>query len=219
MAAARAQLATKVATTQGDRAQTLEGCIPALLESVRCLEDLQAVQAYLDQGFADHGLQAAEMEAVLAACNRKLKSAQTVLPRRKQQDYVRVHDVKGADGCLLVELLPKDAQQIPPTLRDRLQLEQLPEDKMPVSFAHLAAFAPRVRLRQTRPAEPREQAWVPQLAHLLNQLQSRSDGGLHNLQIFTPAQTKCPQPQLALTNEAAEPPQTQLAPADAPAAR
>ena len=133
--------------------------------------------------------------------------------------HLRRHDVKGADGCLLVELLPKDAQQIPPTLRDRLQLEQLPEDKMPVSFAHLAAFAPRVRLRQTRPAEPREQAWVPQLAHLLNQLQSRSDGGLHNLQIFTPAQTKCPQPQLALTNEAAEPPQTQLAPADAPAAR
>ncbi|CAK9023413.1 unnamed protein product [Durusdinium trenchii] len=109
----------------------------------------------------------------------------TLLQTMKQawRAHFRRHDVKGEDECLL-ELLPKESSQIPLAAKERLNLEALtPEDRMPVSWAQLTAFAPRVRLRQSRP-ETREQAWMPQLAELVSQLRARDDGGLRNLKIF-----------------------------------
>lgn len=76
----------------------------------------------------------------------------TLLQTMKQawRAHFRRHDVKGEDECLL-ELLPKESSQIPLAAKERLNLEALtPEDQMPVSWAQLTAFAPRVRLRQSR---------------------------------------------------------------------
>ncbi|CAK9053059.1 unnamed protein product [Durusdinium trenchii] len=129
---------------------------------IRKLKSAHACGVLADVLYARMGLRApteatyAMCVAVLAHTHGHLRDTTfqlgTLLQTMKQawRAHFRRHDVKGEDECLL-ELLPKESSQIPLAAKERLNLEALtPEDQMPVSWAQLTAFAPRVRLRQSR---------------------------------------------------------------------